>query len=116
MPGCHSNFAVLSKNTASSSGVSSSSAANPRLKGPMPIPIISCNLSVIIPLPLSKMHFCLIYPFLPVNMRCLSLLGFCQFFSTYIYRSEEHTSELQSRGHLVFRLLPETNKHAHITP
>src|SRR5437870_11367216 len=26
-------------------------------------------------------------------------------------RSEEHTSELQSRGHLVCRLLPEKKKH-----
>src|SRR5690625_6296594 len=26
-------------------------------------------------------------------------------------RSEEHTSELQSRGHLVFRLLRETKQH-----
>src|SRR5690625_6446583 len=29
------------------------------------------------------------------------------------WRSEEHTSELQSRGHLVCRLLLEKNKHAH---
>src|SRR5690625_6679904 len=28
-------------------------------------------------------------------------------------RSEEHTSELQSRGHLVCRLLPETKKISH---
>src|SRR5690625_5389781 len=28
-----------------------------------------------------------------------------------LQRSEEHTSELQSRGHLVCRLLPESNKH-----
>src|SRR5690625_6388838 len=29
----------------------------------------------------------------------------------YNHRSEEHTSELQSRGHLVRRLLLETKKH-----
>src|SRR5439155_13263650 len=31
-----------------------------------------------------------------------------------IYRSEEHTSELQSRGHLVFRLLLEKKKKKRI--
>src|SRR5690625_5830828 len=37
--------------------------------------------------------------------------------SIYIMRSEEHTSELQSRGHLVCRLLLEKkkNKHRYIT-
>src|SRR5690625_6557888 len=31
-------------------------------------------------------------------------------FCYYLFRSEEHTSELQSRGHLVCRLLLEKNK------
>src|SRR5215510_16542723 len=30
---------------------------------------------------------------------------------SFVYRSEEHTSELQSRGHLVCRLLLEKKKH-----
>src|SRR5690625_7061031 len=33
----------------------------------------------------------------------------------YGYRSEEHTSELQSRGHLVCRLLLEKKKEQHIS-
>src|SRR5690625_6716976 len=32
------------------------------------------------------------------------------------FRSEEHTSELQSRGHLVCRLLLEKKKNSHKTP
>src|SRR5207253_4804469 len=35
-------------------------------------------------------------------------------FSIHLHRSEEHTSELQSRGHLVCRLLLE-KKNKHIT-
>src|SRR5256884_6731087 len=39
-------------------------------------------------------------------------------FYTWLYRSEEHTSELQSRLHLVCRLLLEKKKkqHTHILP
>src|SRR5437660_7375382 len=36
------------------------------------------------------------------------------FYRTHDYRSEEHTSELQSRGHLVCRLLLE-KKNRHVT-
>src|SRR5690625_5403413 len=36
------------------------------------------------------------------------------FFCTVYGRSEEHTSELQSRGHLVCRLLLEKKKHYNI--
>src|SRR5690625_6628672 len=34
-------------------------------------------------------------------------------FTTFLLRSEEHTSELQSRGHLVCRLLLENKKTTH---
>src|SRR5690625_5997181 len=40
---------------------------------------------------------------LPISSICFPLLA--------RKRSEEHTSELQSRGHLVCRLLLEKNKH-----
>src|SRR5207253_7394261 len=36
---------------------------------------------------------------------------FSFFADAFIFRSEEHTSELQSRGHLVCRLLLEKKKH-----
>src|SRR5690625_6763935 len=41
-------------------------------------------------------------------------LGFLQEENIYRNRSEEHTSELQSRGHLVCRLLLEKKKHQQI--
>src|SRR5690625_7034129 len=37
-----------------------------------------------------------------------------RFFRSIKYRSEEHTSELQSRGHLVCRLLLEKKKRPHV--
>src|SRR5207253_9581141 len=40
----------------------------------------------------------------------LLILGAWVFYSLARYRSEEHTSELQSRGHLVCRLLLEKKK------
>src|SRR5690554_7781326 len=44
------------------------------------------------------------------------LIGsYCHFHSIYNFRSEEHTSELQSRPHLVCRLLLEKKKHKHNT-
>src|SRR5205809_6119868 len=43
---------------------------------------------------------------------CLILIIPCQLYLNFNYmRSEEHTSELQSRLHLVCRLLPEKKKH-----
>src|SRR5690625_5542729 len=39
-----------------------------------------------------------------------------QDFTTHLFRSEEHTSELQSRGHLVCRLLLEKKNTLHYTP
>src|SRR5207253_11102386 len=43
----------------------------------------------------------------PGRVRIISPPGSCGAFSTATDRSEEHTSELQSRGHLVCRLLLE---------
>src|SRR5690625_6364687 len=37
-------------------------------------------------------------------------LGYILFYKPGVYRSEEHTSELQSRGHIVCRLLLEKKK------
>src|SRR5690625_6908151 len=42
--------------------------------------------------------------------RFLLKLAVVAFFHGFIERSEEHTSELQSRGHLVCRLLLDINK------
>src|SRR5690625_6655868 len=41
---------------------------------------------------------------------------FHHFYNRYLTRSEEHTSELQSRGHLVCRLLLEKKKHEPVSP
>src|SRR5690625_5694608 len=48
---------------------------------------------------------------------CNGILFRCVFHCPFCSRSEEHTSELQSRGHLVCRLLLEKKKktdHQHI--
>src|SRR5690625_6314265 len=42
-------------------------------------------------------------------------LAIAAFIVPYIFRSEEHTSELQSRGHLVCRLLLEKKNKTHIS-
>src|SRR5690625_6649244 len=42
----------------------------------------------------------------------LLAISFSVFLLSVIWRSEEHTSELQSRGHLVCRLLLEKKKRA----
>src|SRR5690625_6322799 len=53
------------------------------------------------------------YSFVAVLSPCLILallIWGIQAWLSYMWRSEEHTSELQSRGHLVFRLLLEKTK------
>src|SRR5690625_6702087 len=47
----------------------------------------------------------------PVIPRTLITTGFSSSFGPILTRSEEHTSELQSRGHLVCRLLLEKKKN-----
>src|SRR5439155_14472209 len=48
---------------------------------------------------------------LPIrNEPGMSILLFCESSALYLQRSEEHTSELQSRGHIVCRLLLEKKK------
>src|SRR5437870_7677620 len=51
-----------------------------------------------------------IAPILPSN----SGTAFSTSFETWTERSEEHTSELQSRGHLVCRLLLEKKKNTNL--
>src|SRR5207253_4832682 len=46
--------------------------------------------------------------------RCLALPMFSRWWRASRTRSEEHTSELQSRGHLVCRLLLEKKKRSEI--
>src|SRR5690625_3799408 len=47
------------------------------------------------------------------QVRILTRLTDAEIFEEFIQRSEEHTSELQSRGHLVCRLLLAKKKHLH---
>src|SRR3712207_7083016 len=47
----------------------------------------------------------------PFFHRCTSILGLCRASGVPVSRSEEHTSELQSRQYLVCRLLLEKKKN-----
>src|SRR5690625_5422955 len=49
----------------------------------------------------------------PVTLACLYVHNSPSVLLAHDFRSEEHTSELQSRGHLVCRLLLEKNKLTH---
>src|SRR5690625_5821651 len=48
---------------------------------------------------------------LPEHLSASALVSLVQDAREFALRSEEHTSELQSRGHLVCRLLLEKKKH-----
>src|SRR5690625_6433615 len=56
------------------------------------------------------MDFVMIMSIFPFMLSSIILLNCSRFFVFVPDRSEEHTSELQSRGHLVCRLLLEKKK------
>src|SRR5690625_395658 len=81
-------------------------------------PNFSCNnentsgatLSILVGFQSRSTHICLVFPFVR-SFPCGSIVCLLsEFVEDESPRSEEHTSELQSRGHLVCRLLLEKKK------
>src|SRR5437660_5351516 len=66
-------------------------------------------------LPISIDHKVIAKQFLWAGLLFLLLGGTLAMLIRWQWRSEEHTSELQSRGHLVCRLLLEKKKKKHKT-
>src|SRR5439155_22296348 len=86
---------------------------------PPPTPIYTLSLHDALPISLSTFYQDSLDPFDPaqVEISTTRLLAKAPTIASYAYkksighpRSEEHTSELQSRGHLVCRLLLEKKK------
>src|SRR5690625_734097 len=60
----------------------------------------------------SQITWLRLIPFIHFNLLAICLIELSVDLKDYMKRSEEHTSELQSRGHLVCRLLLEKKKNS----